>query len=57
MFSTGVQTFRRDHDRFWVLAAHPNLNLFAAGKKTKQNKKKHRRAWSWYLHNKKTHRI
>nr|KAF6396476.1 COPI coat complex subunit alpha [Rousettus aegyptiacus] len=28
---TGVQTFRRDHDRFWVLAAHPNLNLFAAG--------------------------
>lgn len=45
MFSTGVQTFRRDHDRFWVLAAHPNLNLFAAGKnKTKQ--KKHRRAWS-----------
>lgn len=38
MFSTGVQTFRRDHDRFWVLAAHPNLNLFAAGKK--QNKKK-----------------
>uniref|UniRef100_A0A2K5HGL7 Coatomer subunit alpha n=1 Tax=Colobus angolensis palliatus TaxID=336983 RepID=A0A2K5HGL7_COLAP len=28
-FQTGVQTFRRDHDRFWVLAAHPNLNLFA----------------------------
>uniref|UniRef100_A0A8C2GYG3 Coatomer protein complex, subunit alpha n=1 Tax=Cyprinus carpio TaxID=7962 RepID=A0A8C2GYG3_CYPCA len=28
---TGVQTFRRDHDRFWVLWAHPNLNLFAAG--------------------------
>ncbi|KAJ7307546.1 hypothetical protein JRQ81_009571 [Phrynocephalus forsythii] len=28
---TGVQTFRRDHDRFWVLVAHPNLNLFAAG--------------------------
>uniref|UniRef100_UPI00398F0CAA coatomer subunit alpha n=1 Tax=Pristiophorus japonicus TaxID=55135 RepID=UPI00398F0CAA len=28
---TGVQTFRRDHDRFWVLGAHPNLNLFAAG--------------------------
>uniref|UniRef100_A0A673WU37 Coatomer subunit alpha n=1 Tax=Salmo trutta TaxID=8032 RepID=A0A673WU37_SALTR len=27
---TGVQTFRRDHDRFWVLGAHPNLNLFAA---------------------------
>ena len=30
---TGVQTFRRDHDRFWVLGAHPNLNLFAAGKR------------------------
>ena len=26
-----VQTFRREHDRFWVLAAHPELNLFAAG--------------------------
>ncbi|OBZ67766.1 Coatomer subunit alpha-2 [Grifola frondosa] len=24
-------TFRREHDRFWVLAAHPELNLFAAG--------------------------
>ncbi|KAH0447949.1 hypothetical protein IEQ34_023216 [Dendrobium chrysotoxum] len=23
--------FRREHDRFWVLTAHPNLNLFAAG--------------------------
>eukprot|EP00035_Acanthoeca_spectabilis_P020209 m.431665 g.431665 ORF g.431665 m.431665 type:complete len:1324 (+) comp17334_c0_seq1:16-3987(+) len=28
---SGVQTFRREHDRFWVLAAHPELNLFAAG--------------------------
>lgn len=28
---TAIQTFRRDQDRFWVLAAHPNLNLFAAG--------------------------
>lgn len=28
---TAVQTFRREHDRFWVLTAHPNLNLFAAG--------------------------
>jgi len=28
---TGVQTFRREHDRFWVLGAHPSLNLFAAG--------------------------
>jgi coatomer protein complex subunit alpha (xenin) len=27
----GVQTFRREHDRFWVMAAHPELNLFAAG--------------------------
>ncbi|EDO39748.1 predicted protein [Nematostella vectensis] len=28
---TGVQTFRREHDRFWTIAAHPTLNLFAAG--------------------------
>jgi coatomer protein complex subunit alpha (xenin) len=28
---TAVQTFRREHDRFWVLASHPELNLFAAG--------------------------
>ncbi|XP_076090931.1 coatomer subunit alpha-like isoform X1 [Mytilus galloprovincialis] len=28
---TGVQTFRREHDRFWIMAAHPTLNLFAAG--------------------------
>ncbi|KAK0238015.1 coatomer WD associated region-domain-containing protein [Armillaria nabsnona] len=28
---TAIQTFRREHDRFWVLASHPNLNLFAAG--------------------------
>ncbi|EGN92902.1 hypothetical protein SERLA73DRAFT_65083 [Serpula lacrymans var. lacrymans S7.3] len=28
---TAIQTFRREHDRFWVLAAHPQLNLFAAG--------------------------
>ncbi|KAF8649608.1 hypothetical protein AX16_005698 [Volvariella volvacea WC 439] len=28
---TAIQTFKREHDRFWVLAAHPNLNLFAAG--------------------------
>jgi coatomer protein complex subunit alpha (xenin) len=28
---TAVQTFRREHDRFWVLTAHPTLNLFAAG--------------------------
>ena len=27
----GVQTFRREHDRFWVIAAHPEFNLFAAG--------------------------
>ena len=27
----GVQTFRREHDRFWVLASHPRLNLLAAG--------------------------
>ncbi|XP_020224250.1 coatomer subunit alpha-2 [Cajanus cajan] len=28
---TGIQTFRRDHDRFWILAAHPHMNLLAAG--------------------------
>jgi coatomer protein complex subunit alpha (xenin) len=28
---TGVTTFRREHDRFWVLAAHPDVNLLAAG--------------------------
>ncbi|KAG8992071.1 hypothetical protein FRB95_004072 [Tulasnella sp. JGI-2019a] len=28
---SAVQTFRREHDRFWVLTAHPELNLFAAG--------------------------
>ncbi|XP_048728495.1 coatomer subunit alpha-like [Ostrea edulis] len=28
---TGVQTFRREHDRFWIMAAHPTLNMFAAG--------------------------
>jgi coatomer protein complex subunit alpha (xenin) len=28
---TAIQTFRREHDRFWVLAAHPHLSLFAAG--------------------------
>merc|ERR1719500_59249 len=28
---TCLHTFRREHDRFWVLAGHPTLNLFAAG--------------------------
>jgi coatomer subunit alpha len=28
---TAIQTFRREHDRFWALCAHPHLNLFAAG--------------------------
>lgn len=28
---SAIQTFRRENDRFWVLASHPNLNLFAAG--------------------------
>ncbi|KAF5182466.1 Coatomer subunit alpha [Thalictrum thalictroides] len=27
----GIQTFRREHDRFWVLAFHPEMNLLAAG--------------------------
>ena len=28
---SGVQTFRRESDRFWAIAAHPTLNVFAAG--------------------------
>ncbi|CAL8577546.1 hypothetical protein XPA_003370 [Xanthoria parietina] len=28
---TSVQSFKRESDRFWVLAAHPEINLFAAG--------------------------
>ncbi|KAI4251891.1 MAG: hypothetical protein LQ352_004597 [Teloschistes flavicans] len=28
---TAVQSFKRENDRFWVLAAHPEINLFAAG--------------------------
>lgn len=28
---SAVQTFRREHDRFWIIAAHPENNLFAAG--------------------------
>jgi coatomer protein complex subunit alpha (xenin) len=28
---TCLNTFRRENDRFWALAAHPELNLFAAG--------------------------
>ncbi|XP_062209518.1 coatomer subunit alpha-3-like [Phragmites australis] len=28
---TAIQTFRREHDRFWILAAHPEMNLLAAG--------------------------
>ncbi|CAF1084468.1 unnamed protein product [Adineta steineri] len=26
-----INTFRRENDRFWILAIHPTLNLFAAG--------------------------
>lgn len=26
-----VASFKREHDRFWVLTTHPELNLFAAG--------------------------
>ncbi|RLV93860.1 Coatomer subunit alpha [Spathaspora sp. JA1] len=25
-----VKQFRRDHDRFWLIGAHPNMNLFGA---------------------------
>ena len=28
---TQVQSFKRENDRFWVIAAHPEINLFAAG--------------------------
>ncbi|KAK3002812.1 hypothetical protein RJ639_019190 [Escallonia herrerae] len=28
---TGLQTFRREHDRFWILSCHPEMNLLAAG--------------------------
>ncbi|KAJ6114672.1 coatomer subunit alpha [Penicillium sp. IBT 16267x] len=31
---TSVQSFKRDSDRFWVIAAHPKINLFAAGHDT-----------------------
>ena len=26
-----LKTFRREHDRFWILTAHPEVNLLAAG--------------------------
>ena len=28
---TAVQSFKRESDRIWVIAAHPEINLFAAG--------------------------
>ncbi|XP_076947694.1 coatomer subunit alpha-1-like [Bidens hawaiensis] len=28
---TALQTFRREHDRFWILCCHPEMNLLAAG--------------------------
>jgi coatomer protein complex subunit alpha (xenin) len=31
---TSVQSFKRENDRFWVIAAHPEINLFAAGHDT-----------------------
>ncbi|KAL1958959.1 hypothetical protein VTO42DRAFT_3512 [Malbranchea cinnamomea] len=31
---TLVQSFKRDLDRFWIIAAHPEINLFAAGHDT-----------------------
>jgi coatomer protein complex subunit alpha (xenin) len=31
LFRSGIHTFRRDSDRFWIVAAHPTLNVFAAG--------------------------
>lgn len=29
-----LNQFRREHDRYWVLSAHPTLSLFAAGHDT-----------------------
>ncbi|KAJ3189293.1 hypothetical protein HDU85_002921 [Gaertneriomyces sp. JEL0708] len=29
--AAALQTFRRESDRFWIVTAHPELNLFAAG--------------------------
>jgi coatomer protein complex subunit alpha (xenin) len=26
-----LQTFKRENDRFWIITAHPEVNLFAAG--------------------------
>lgn len=31
---TNIQTYRREHDRFWVLATHPESNLLGAGHDT-----------------------
>lgn len=31
---TCLHTFRREHERFWVMTSHPSLNLFAAGHDT-----------------------
>ncbi|ODV91171.1 hypothetical protein CANCADRAFT_117644 [Tortispora caseinolytica NRRL Y-17796] len=31
---TAIHTFRRDSDRFWVVTAHPTLNLLATGHDT-----------------------
>ncbi|GJT90888.1 coatomer subunit alpha-1 [Tanacetum coccineum] len=28
---SSIHTFRREHDQFWILACHPEMNLFAAG--------------------------
>eukprot|EP00002_Diphylleia_rotans_P021045 TRINITY_DN4090_c0_g1_i4.p1 TRINITY_DN4090_c0_g1~~TRINITY_DN4090_c0_g1_i4.p1 ORF type:complete len:1144 (-),score=254.36 TRINITY_DN4090_c0_g1_i4:279-3710(-) len=28
---TCIQTYRRENDRFWVMASHPEMNLFATG--------------------------
>ncbi|EMR08383.1 hypothetical protein PNEG_03223 [Pneumocystis murina B123] len=28
---TSLHSFRRDNDRFWIIAAHPEINLFVAG--------------------------
>jgi coatomer protein complex subunit alpha (xenin) len=47
----GVQTFRREGDRFWILAAHRSQNLLAAGHDSGMIVFKVRRYiyWSYYM--------
>ncbi len=31
LYRTAIYSHRRDSDRFWMVAAHPTMNMFAAG--------------------------